>query len=133
MSKGIRASSRVYRDRRPSPQQTRCHHRLVSPSKKPTTQTSHPFSHLTFIQTSMSHVSSDNGPLDLMYNSSYRFALSASAPSEVYLKNTYYKLRIYWDSFLAFQNSSPSSLAMTIRTSVLRNKQPKIIKANLEF
>jgi len=43
----------------------------------------------------MSNVPLNNGPLDLMYDFSYRFALPLPAPSEIYLKNTYYKLRIY--------------------------------------
>jgi hypothetical protein len=81
----------------------------------------------------MSQVPQDNGPLDLMYNFSYRFSLPTPSPSEIYLKNTYYELRIHWSSFSSFPTSSLANLAKTIRTSVLRNKQPEIIKANLEF
>ncbi|KAE9368994.1 hypothetical protein N431DRAFT_547800 [Stipitochalara longipes BDJ] len=86
-----------------------------------------------FLQTSLSQVPSDDGPLDLMYNFSYRFALPAPAPTEIYLKNTYYELRIHWPTFSSFQSSSLANLALTIRTSVLQNKQPEIIKSNLEF
>ncbi|KAN0092492.1 hypothetical protein V8E51_018339 [Hyaloscypha variabilis] len=63
----------------------------------------------------------------------YRFALPSSAPNEVYLKNTYYELRIHWPSLSSFQTATLASLALRIRTSVLLSKQPEIIKSNLEF
>lgn len=81
----------------------------------------------------MSRVRPDDGPIDLMYNFSYRLALPAPAPNETYLKNSYYELRLHWDSLSAFQNASLATLALAIRTAVLQNKQPQIIKANLEF
>ncbi|PMD31654.1 hypothetical protein L207DRAFT_190766 [Hyaloscypha variabilis F] len=86
-----------------------------------------------FLHTSLSRVPGDNGSLDLMYNFSYRFALPSSAPNEVYLKNTYYELRIHWPSLSSFQTATLASLALRIRTSVLLSKQPEIIKSNLEF
>jgi hypothetical protein len=68
-----------------------------------------------------------------MYNFSYRFALPAPEPNTKYLKNSYYELRVHWDSLSKFQASSLASLAASIRTTVLRSKQSSIIKANLEF
>jgi hypothetical protein len=51
----------------------------------------------------------------------------------VYLKNTYYELRVHWPSLSSFQTVTLASHALTIRTSILLNKQPEIIKPNLEF
>jgi hypothetical protein len=68
-----------------------------------------------------------------MYNFSYRFALPAPGPNASYLKNSYYELRIHWDSLFEFQSSPLASLAASIRTTVLRSKQPANIKANLQF
>jgi hypothetical protein len=42
-------------------------------------------------------------------------------------------MMVHWDSLQVFQDSSLGSLAMVIRRSVLCNKQPEIIKANVEF
>lgn len=68
-----------------------------------------------------------------MYNFSYRFALPPPEPEEVYLKNTYYEVRIHWPSLSTFQTSSLASQAFTIRSAILLSKQPEIIKSNLEF
>jgi len=42
-------------------------------------------------------------------------------------------MRVHWDSLQEFQNSTLANLAMAIRTSILCNRQPQIIKANVEF
>ena len=68
-----------------------------------------------------------------MYNFSYRFALPAPEPDTLYFKNSYYKLRVHWDSLSAFQQSNLAPIAATIQTTVLRNKQVPIMKAHLEF
>jgi hypothetical protein len=74
-----------------------------------------------------------DGPVDLMYNFSYRFALPLAELDTVYLKNSYYELRVHWDSFTTFQRSSLASIASAIRSTVLRSKQLSIIKSNLRF
>lgn len=68
-----------------------------------------------------------------MYNFSYRFALPAPEPDTLYLKNSYYELRVHWDSLSAFQRSNLARIEAKIRTTVLRNKQVPIMKAHLDF
>jgi hypothetical protein len=96
-------------------------------------QAKHRIYSLTFVQTSMSHVPPDNSSLVFRCSFSYRFALRTPGPSEVYLNNSIYEMMVHWDSLQVFQDSSLGSLAMVIRRSVLCNKQPEIIKANVEF
>jgi hypothetical protein len=52
-----------------------------------------------------------------MYNFSYRFALPPPEANTLYLKNSYYELRVHWDSLASFQKSSLAQLAVNVRQS----------------
>ncbi|KAF8996974.1 hypothetical protein BDQ17DRAFT_1429333 [Cyathus striatus] len=68
-----------------------------------------------------------------MYKFNYRPHVPQPPEGTVYLRNSFYGMRIHFPSLSKFQSSSISRIALEIRLCCIRNKQPSAIKSALEF
>ena len=84
-------------------------------------------------QTTYINTPPDDGPVDLCYTFNYRPALQKAEPGSIYLHNSVYSIRTNWPSLIQFQKSSLAQIALAIRLSVIRNKQPSAVKKALQF
>lgn len=85
------------------------------------------------MQTTYTHVPSDDGPVDLCYTFNYRPSLQQTEPGTIYLHNSVYSFRTNWPSLREFQKSSLAQIALAVRLSVIRNKQPSAVRKALQF
>ncbi|KAI5776256.1 hypothetical protein EDC01DRAFT_715175 [Geopyxis carbonaria] len=86
-----------------------------------------------FLKCAYHKTPADDGPVDLMYNFNYRPALKAPEADTTYLHNSYYNIRTNWPSLREFKEASLARVALAVRLSVVRNKQPSAVRNTLEF
>ncbi|KAF8990928.1 hypothetical protein BDQ17DRAFT_1433417 [Cyathus striatus] len=80
-----------------------------------------------------SSVPSETQGIDLYFSVNYRSFLGPLPPNQLYLHNSFCNIRTNFPSVSNFQQSSLSRIALAIRLTCVRNKQPSAIRSALQF
>ncbi|KAF8990943.1 hypothetical protein BDQ17DRAFT_1313633 [Cyathus striatus] len=76
---------------------------------------------------------SDTQGLDIYYSFNYRSFLDPLPPNQYYIHNSFYNIRTSYNSVTQFQSSPLSRIALELRLTCVRSKQPSVVKSALQF
>ncbi|KAF8988278.1 hypothetical protein BDQ17DRAFT_1433432 [Cyathus striatus] len=76
---------------------------------------------------------SETKAVDLLCSLNYRSFLDPLPEGELYLHNSFYGIRTHYPSVNYLQAASIARIALDIRLTCIRNKQPSVVKSALRF
>ncbi|KAF8990939.1 hypothetical protein BDQ17DRAFT_1433427 [Cyathus striatus] len=71
--------------------------------------------------------------LDISISINYRPYISSPLPNTKYLHNSFYNTRTPFASLAQFQSLSTSQVALELKKTCVRNKQPSVVRSNINF